>query len=231
MDAHHFGRTTALAASGLREIGAGGRKGAKMWGRPIRETDARGHPLWRQSKAVNRPSRTLAARPGAADATVRYPVLRSMTPFPSRDRSTTDLPGRSGCVPPESPAPPEPYCSGGEAQLPDILQNLPKSRFRREAHSSIRTQEGEPNKSTNLGEQFGASNARTRRQVAGLTPRELEVRFQICVHWTTATNDRPRVITVGGIYAHRNAASTAHARMPINIPAGSRGRVLRSHEG
>jgi hypothetical protein len=51
-------------------------------------------------------------------------------------------------VPPECPypTPPEPHCSGGEAQLPDILQNLTKSRFRREAHSSIRIQEGEPNK-------------------------------------------------------------------------------------
>jgi hypothetical protein len=36
---------------------------------------------------------------------------------------------------------------GGEAHLPDILQNPPKGRFRREAHSSIRIQEGEPNKS------------------------------------------------------------------------------------
>ena len=34
---------------------------------------------------------------------------------------------------------------GGEAQIPDLLQNPPKSRFRREAHSSIRIQEGEPN--------------------------------------------------------------------------------------
>ena len=31
----------------------------------------------------------------------------------------------------------------GEAQLPDILQNPPKSRFRREAHGSIRIQDGD----------------------------------------------------------------------------------------
>jgi hypothetical protein len=43
-----------------------------------------------------------------------------------------------------SPPPPGPYCSGGEAQLPHILQSLSKSWFRREAHSSIRIQEGDP---------------------------------------------------------------------------------------
>jgi hypothetical protein len=32
-------------------------------------------------------------------------ALRLMTPFPSRNRSTSDLPGRSGCVPPEHHAP------------------------------------------------------------------------------------------------------------------------------
>src|SRR5262245_24708498 len=40
--------------------------------------------------------------------------------------------------------PTEPYCLGGEPQLPNIFQNPPKNGLRREAHSSICIQEGEP---------------------------------------------------------------------------------------
>lgn len=41
------------------------------------------------------------------------------------------------------PAPHEPCCLGGETQLPDILQNSPKSGLRSTAHSSICIQEGQ----------------------------------------------------------------------------------------
>jgi hypothetical protein len=69
------------------------------------------------------------------------------------DSNGPDLPGRNGPAPPERPSPTtrEPCCLGGEPQLPNILQNPPNG-LRREAHSSIRIQEGEPEQSGTNGD-------------------------------------------------------------------------------
>jgi hypothetical protein len=68
------------------------------------------------------------------------------------------------------------------------------------------------------------SERRTRR--SGLTSRELEVGLEICVHRSTTANDRPRIVTIGCVYSDGYAASAAHTRVPIDIPAGSGCRVL-----
>jgi len=43
-------------------------------------------------------------------------------------------------------APRKPLLLGGEAQLPDILQNLPKCWLRGTTHGSICIQEGQPDR-------------------------------------------------------------------------------------
>jgi hypothetical protein len=110
---------------------------------PFRSSATRAYGSCQIGNTASLPVRTRCSRNNACGGKER---VVQPPPFPSRNRSNSDLSGRSGCVPPKCPSPPAPCCLGGEAQLPDILQNLPKSRFRREAHSStIRIQEGKPN--------------------------------------------------------------------------------------
>src|ERR1035437_5428712 len=50
-----------------------------------------------------------------------------MTPFPLRNRWTSDFPGGAGSFRPNTVPPKRTVCPGGEAQIPDILQNRPKA--------------------------------------------------------------------------------------------------------
>jgi hypothetical protein len=65
-------------------------------------------------------------------------------------------------------------------------------------------------------------------------PDELEVGLHICVHGAAAANARPRIVMIGGVNPHGDAASTANNTAPIDMsaprdmPAGARCRVLRS---
>jgi hypothetical protein len=90
-----------------------------------------------------------SARPRGCDGGWAIPMIESTVRYLGIEVDlTSDLPARSGCVPSERPYPAqrEPCCLSGETQLPNILQNPPKRGFWCEAHSSIRIQEGEPNK-------------------------------------------------------------------------------------